>query len=66
MKLTLNGETKEFSDIRTVRDLLTALGYEGKRLAVELNGKIVPKSQHDTTELNDGDALELVVAVGGG
>ncbi len=66
MKLTLNGETKEFSDIRTVRDLLTALGYEGKRLAVELNGNIVPKSQHDTTELNDGDALELVVAVGGG
>ena len=66
MKLTLNGETKEFSDIRTVRDLLTALGYEGKRLAVELNGNIVPKSQHDTTGLNDGDALELVVAVGGG
>ncbi len=66
MKLTLNGEIKEFSDIRTVRDLLTALGYEGKRLAVELNGNIVPKSQHDTTELNDGDALELVVAVGGG
>lgn len=66
MKLTLNGEIKEFSNIRTVRDLLTALGYEGKRLAVELNGNIVPKSQHDTTELNDGDALELVVAVGGG
>lgn len=66
MKLTLNGEIKEFSDIRTVRDLLTALGYEGKRLAVELNGNIVPKSQHDATELNDGDALELVVAVGGG
>lgn len=66
MQITINGESREFTDIKTVNDLLAALGYQQQRLAVELNGEIVPKSEHATTDINSGDTLELVVAVGGG
>lgn len=66
MKITLNGEIREFSAIQTVSDLLAELGYQNHRLAVELNGEIVPKSQHGSAAVNDGDRLEIVVAVGGG
>lgn len=65
MQITLNGETRTF-EVKNVQELLQELGYINKRIAVELNGEIVPKSQHDTTLLNDGDQLEIVVAVGGG
>lgn len=66
MNITINGEPRQFSDIQTVSDLLIQLGHQNQRLAVELNGEIVPKSQHGTTEIKNGDTLELVVAVGGG
>lgn len=66
MNIIINGEARDFDDIKTVSDLLRTLGYENQRLAVELNGDIVPKSQHGTTEIKNGDKLELVVAVGGG
>lgn len=66
MTLTINGESRQFTAIQTVSDILVELGYQNQRLAVELNGEIVPKSQHDTTHIKDGDTLELVVAVGGG
>ena len=50
----------------TVAALVETLGYTGKRIAVERNGEIVPKSQHGSTALAAGDQLEIVVAVGGG
>lgn len=65
MQIILNGEIKN-SSAKTVLALISELGYSGKRIAVELNGEIVPKSQHATTPLNDADQLEIVVAVGGG
>jgi sulfur carrier protein len=65
MYCTINGERLELPDC-TVADLLAARGLTGKRLAVERNGQIVPKSQHGATQLQDGDVLEIVVAVGGG
>jgi sulfur carrier protein len=49
-----------------VAGLIDLLGYTGKRIAIERNGEIVPKSQHATTQLATGDQLEIVVAVGGG
>ena len=64
--LKINGETRRFPDPLTVAGLLDQLGYAGKRIAVERNGEIVPKSQHATTALAAGDQLEIVVAVGGG
>ena len=65
MQLILNGEARSFEG-QNIYQLLQDLGYVDKRIAVELNGEIVPKSQHAETILNDGDQLEIVVAVGGG
>ncbi|MBL8416905.1 MAG: sulfur carrier protein ThiS [Dechloromonas sp.] len=64
--LKINGEARHFPDPLTVAALIDQLGYTGKRIAVEKNGEIVPKSQHATTLLVTGDQLEIVVAVGGG
>lgn len=66
MHITLNGQANEFPLDTTVAELLQTLGYAGKRVAVERNGEIVPKSQHEATRLRDGDQIEIVVAVGGG
>ncbi len=66
LTLKINGEPRQFSDALTVAGLIDQLGYTGKRIAVEKNGELVPKSQHATTPLASGDALEIVVAVGGG
>ncbi|NWG86778.1 MAG: sulfur carrier protein ThiS [Hydrogenophilaceae bacterium] len=66
MTVSLNGETRQFDSPIKVAQLLDQLGLTGKRLAVEKNGEIVPKSQHAETAVDDGDVLEIVVAVGGG
>ena len=64
--LKINGEVRHFPDPRTVAGLIDQIGHAGKRIAVERNGEIVPKSQHAATQLATGDQLEIVVAVGGG
>jgi sulfur carrier protein len=66
MNITLNGELKQVGSARTIAELIESLGYQGKRIAVEQNGDIVPKSQHATAPLNEQDQIEIVVAVGGG
>lgn len=66
MNITLNGKPRALEKDRSVADLVRSLGYEGKRIAVERNGDIVPKSQHETTALSSNDVIEIVVAVGGG
>ncbi len=64
--LTVNGESREVDAATTVAQLLEAMGLAGKRIAVERNGEIVPKSHHGETRLEAGDKVEIVVAVGGG
>ena len=66
LNITINGESRQFAAALTVGGLIEQLGYSGKRIAVEKNGEIVPKSLHATTQLVSGDRLEIVVAVGGG
>ncbi|MBB2496884.1 sulfur carrier protein ThiS [Aquipseudomonas ullengensis] len=66
MHIQLNGDSFELADGATVADLLVRLDAVGKRVAVELNLDIVPRSQHATTVLRDGDQLEVVHAIGGG
>lgn len=51
---------------RTVAEYLAANGFDVKRVAVELNGDILPKAQYDSTVLHDGDNVEVVSFVGGG
>lgn len=64
--LLVNGEARSFSAPLTLGQLVDTLDLAGRRIAIERNGEIVPKSQHGATQLADGDRLEIVVAVGGG
>jgi sulfur carrier protein len=64
--LTINGQPRQFSEPLSMRDLVDRLQLAGKRIAVERNGEIIPRSQFESVSLTDGDALEIVVAVGGG
>lgn len=66
MELIVNGEARQFSAPLTVAALVAALGYVGKRIAVERNGEIVPRGRHAEVALAAGDRIEIVVAVGGG
>ncbi|WP_265945013.1 sulfur carrier protein ThiS [Dechloromonas sp. A34] len=65
-EIKINGEIRQIPDALTISGLIDQLGYAGKRIAVERNGEIVPRSQHPTTVLAADDQLEIVVAVGGG
>lgn len=65
--ITLNGEPFALPQpVFSLHDLVRAMSLEGKRIAIERNGEIVPKSQHPLTTLSAGDKIEIVAAVGGG
>lgn len=65
--LTLNGVPTDIgAGTTTIADLITALGLGGKRIAIERNGEIVPRSRYAATPVAVGDRLEIVGAVGGG
>lgn len=66
MRIQLNGDSFELPAGETVAGLLTRLELTGRRVAVELNQDIVPRSQHDATVLAEGDQIEVVHAIGGG
>jgi sulfur carrier protein len=66
MHIQLNGEPFELPAGETVAALLARLELTGRRVAVELNMDIVPRSQHAETVLAEGDTLEVVHAIGGG
>ena len=66
MRIQLNGEPFELPDGETVAALLTRLELTGRRVAVELNLNIVPRSQHAETSLKENDQVEVVHAIGGG
>jgi sulfur carrier protein len=67
MRVTVNGSPREIATASpTVADLVRAAGLEGKRIAVERNGEIVPKSRYAETAVVADDRLEVVAAVGGG
>lgn len=66
MRIQLNGEPYELPVGESVAALLARLELTGRRVAVELNLDIVPRSQHDSTLLNEGDQVEVVHAIGGG
>lgn len=66
MRLYINGEEKDLPGISTLASLVDHLGLKADRLAVELNLDIVPRTNWNSTELKDGDKLEIVHFVGGG
>jgi sulfur carrier protein len=66
MQILLNGESRSYDKPLTVAELLVSMELTGKRVAVELNGEIAPRSLHASTILNEGDQVEIVQAIGGG
>ena len=66
MQLTVNGETRSFEGAPTVAALVATLGLDARKVAVERNLEIVPKSAYAATALADGDRIEIVHFIGGG
>lgn len=66
MKITINGETKEYPEQLTVQLLLQRLKLQSDRVVVEINRTILAPAAHHDTELKNGDIIELVQFVGGG
>lgn len=66
VKLTINGEEKEYINHLTIQELLKDLNIDSKRVAVELNSNIIPRYEMSKRGLKDGDKIEIVTFVGGG
>lgn len=66
MNVFVNGETQAIADGSVLQNLLEQLHLAGKRLAVEVNLEIVPRSEYANCRLNEGDRIEIVHAIGGG
>jgi sulfur carrier protein len=66
IRISLNGAPREFPGSLTFSQLIDELALAGRRLAVERNGEIVPRSRFGEARLADGDRIEVVMAVGGG
>ncbi|KFN49326.1 sulfur carrier protein ThiS [Arenimonas composti] len=66
MEIRLNGEGREVAEGTTVADLLEEAGYAGRKVAVEVNREVVPRSRHGSQVLAAGDQVEVIHAIGGG
>ena len=66
MNLTVNGEPRAFPPLASLAALVAALGLDGRKVAVERNLEIVPRSAYGKTKLSDGDRIEIVHFIGGG
>ncbi|RDD82967.1 sulfur carrier protein ThiS [Dyella tabacisoli] len=66
MHITLNGSPRDCATAITIAQLLQEAGYGDRRVAVELNHEIVPRSLHVSQILHEGDQVEIVHAIGGG
>jgi sulfur carrier protein len=66
IRIIVNGQPRTFEQSLNVQQLIEQLGLGGKRVALERNGQIVPRGRFADQGIDDGDRLEVVVAVGGG
>lgn len=66
MRLVVNGEERQVEPSTTVKALLASLGLGDTLVAVERNEEVVPRAKHESTELHEGDRVEVVHFVGGG
>ncbi len=66
MKIQLNGSARAFDQATTLEALLVLEGLAGRRVAVEVNGDIIPRGGHEKHVLQEGDRVEIVHALGGG
>lgn len=66
MNVVINGENRELPEGATLQDVIGLLRLEGRRLAIEVNTEIVPRSLHAGHRLHEADRIEIVHAIGGG
>ena len=66
MNIIVNGESQSLESGASLGQLLVMLGLDGKRIAVEVNRDIVPRSDYNSFKLSDNDTIEIVNAIGGG
>ena len=66
MQILLNGTVTELPRDLTARELVEQLALTGKRIAMEVNGEILPRSDYAERRINEGDKVEIVHAIGGG
>ena len=66
MQIVLNGQPRALDPGTTLADLVASLDLGGRRMAVEVNEEVIPRSEHADRALADGDRVEIVHAVGGG
>ena len=66
MNIILNGENTDVGEAASIRSLIEHLELTGRRIAVEVNEEIVPRSEHESHQLAPGDRVEIVHAIGGG
>jgi sulfur carrier protein len=66
MKLLLNGDERNIANVVSIADLVSALGLDARKVAVERNLEIAPRSTYAETALADGDRIEIVTFIGGG
>lgn len=66
MRLLLNGEERDVAGVVTIADLVSTLGLDARKVAVERNLEIAPRSTYAETALADGDRIEIVTFIGGG
>jgi sulfur carrier protein len=66
MNITLNGNVREVPDDLSASELLAVLGLADRRLALEINREIVPRSRFESHAIHPGDTVEIVHAIGGG
>ncbi len=66
MKITINGKNHTLTEPSNLHQLITGLGLENKRLAIEVNQAIVPRGEYADFLITDGDKIEVVHAIGGG
>ena len=66
LDVTVNGKSSTLTEPVSVSQLIQDMGLQGKRIAIEINGEIVPASKHSSVQLSNGDNVEIVGAIGGG
>jgi thiamine biosynthesis protein ThiS len=66
MNITVNGENRTLQEETSLAQLVASLGLKDKRIAVEVNRDIVPRSEYGNFVLSDNDTVEIVNAIGGG
>ena len=66
MKVILNGKQTNLDNYITAQQLLSEMGYQDKRIALEINGEVIPKSEYSNKIIAENDEIEIIIAVGGG